>query len=409
MPRTHHLLTTTIFSMCLLAPLAPMANAQSTGPAETKQANAPDQKPAFEGQTRAVQPEKMPSLQKTVVADDLPHLWSMEILPDGRMLVAAKEGAMHIVADGKAGPALEGVPEVASAGQGGLLDIALSPDFDSSKMIYFSFSEPRDGGNGTSVASAKLMESGGKAVLEDTKVIFRQMPTYDGDKHFGSRLAFGPNNELYVTVGERSDKEPRVQAQDLSSGLGKVFRIDKDGKAFEGNPFAGQQNALPEIWSYGHRNVQSSTIDGQGRLWTVEHGPKGGDELNLPKAGLNYGWPVITYGIEYSGGAVGDGMTTKGGMEQPVYYWDPVIGPSGMVYYDSDAIPEWKGSLIIGGLVSQGLVVLKVENDKVVSEGRLPLEARIRDVKVGSDGAVYAVTEERGGGKSQILKLAPGA
>lgn len=409
MPRTHHLLTTTILSMCLLAPLAPMANAQSTGPAETKQANAPDQKPAFEGQTRAVQPEKIPSLQKTVVADDLPHLWSMEILPDGRMLVAAKEGAIHIVADGKAGPALEGVPEVASAGQGGLLDIALAPDFDSSKMIYFSFSEPRDGGNGTSVASAKLMESGGKAVLEDTKVIFRQMPTYDGDKHFGSRLAFGPNNELYVTVGERSDKEPRVQAQDLSSGLGKVFRIDKDGKAFEGNPFAGQQNALPEIWSYGHRNVQSSTIDGQGRLWTVEHGPKGGDELNLPKAGLNYGWPVITYGIEYSGGAVGDGMTTKDGMEQPVYYWDPVIGPSGMVYYDSDAIPEWKGSLIIGGLVSQGLVVLKVENDKVVSEGRLPLEARIRDVKVGSDGAVYAVTEERGGGKSQILKLAPGA
>lgn len=408
MPRTHHLLTTTILSMCLLAPLAPMANAQSTGPAETKQANAPDQKPAFEGQTRAVQPEKMPSLQKTVVADDLPHLWSMEILPDGRMLVAAKEGAMHIVADGKAGPALEGVPEVASAGQGGLLDIALAPDFDSSKMIYFSFSEPRDGGNGTSVASAKLMESGGKAVLEDTKVIFRQMPTYDGDKHFGSRLAFGPNNELYVTVGERSDKEPRVQAQDLSSGLGKVFRIDKDGKAFEGNPFAGRQNALPEIWSYGHRNVQSSTIDGQGRLWTVEHGPKGGDELNLPKAGLNYGWPVITYGIEYSGGAVGDGMTTKDGMEQPVYYWDPVIGPSGMVYYDSDAIPEWRGSLIIGGLVSQGLVVLKVENDKVVSEGRLPLEARIRDVKVGSDGAVYAVTEERGGGKSQILKLAPG-
>ncbi|SCX11548.1 Soluble aldose sugar dehydrogenase YliI precursor [Agrobacterium sp. DSM 25558] len=409
MPRTHHLLTTTILSMCLIAPLAPMANAQSTVPAETKQANAPDQKPAFEGQTRAVQPEKMPSLQKTVVADDLPHLWSMEILPDGRMLVAAKEGAMHIVADGKAGPALEGVPEVASAGQGGLLDIALAPDFDSSKMIYFSFSEPRDGGNGTSVASAKLMESGGKAVLEDTKVIFRQMPTYDGDKHFGSRLAFGPNNELYVTVGERSDKEPRVQAQDLSSGLGKVFRIDKDGKAFEGNPFAAQQKALPEIWSYGHRNVQSSAIDGQGRLWTVEHGPKGGDELNLPKPGLNYGWPVITYGIEYSGGAVGDGMTAKDGMEQPVYYWDPVIGPSGMVYYDSDAIPEWKGSLIIGGLVSQGIVVLKVENDKVVSEGRLPLEARIRDVKVGSDGAVYAVTEERGGGKSQILKLAPDA
>lgn len=409
MPRAYTLLTTSVLSLCLAAPLASLAHAQSAGPAETKQANAPDQKPAFEGQTRAAQPDKMPSLKKTVVADDLPHLWSMEILPDGRMIVAAKEGAMHIVKDGKPGPALEGVPKVASAGQGGLLDIVLAPDFDTSKMIYFSFSEPREGGNGTSVASAKLVENGDKAMLEDTKVIFRQMPTYDGDKHFGSRLAFGPNNELYVTVGERSDKESRVQAQDLSSGLGKVFRIDKDGKAFEGNPFADKQNALPEIWSYGHRNVQSATIDGQGRLWTVEHGPKGGDELNLPKPGLNYGWPVITYGVEYSGGAVGEGATAKDGMEQPVYYWDPVIGPSGMVYYDSDAIPEWKGSLIIGGLVSQGIVVLQIENDKVVSEGRLPLEHRIRDVKMGSDGAIYAVTEQRSGGKSQILKLAPDA
>ena len=409
MLRAQHLFTTTVLSMLMIAPIATQVSAQSSGPAETKQANAPDQKPAFEGQTRAPQPAKMPSLQKTVVADDLPHLWSMEILPDGRMLVAANAGAMHIVADGKAGPAVEGIPKVASAGQGGLLDIALAPDFETSGMIYFSFSEPRDGGNGTSVASAKLVESGGKAALENTKVIFRQMPTYDGDKHFGSRLAFGPNKELYVTVGERSDKEPRVQAQDVSSGLGKVFRIDTEGKAFEGNPFIGKENALPEIWSYGHRNMQSATIDGEGRLWTVEHGPKGGDELNLPKAGLNYGWPVITYGVEYSGGAVGEGATAKDGMEQPVYYWDPVIGPSGMAYYDSDAIPEWKGSLIVGGLVSQGIVVLKVEGDKVVSEGRLPLEARIRDVKVGSDGSVYAVTEQRGGGKSQILKLTPGA
>lgn len=406
MPRAFTLLTTSVLSMCLIVPLA---NAQSQPPAETKQANAPDQRPAFAGQTRAAQPDKTPSLKKTVVADDLPHLWSMEFLPDGRMIVAAKEGAMYIVKDGKAGPALEGVPKVASAGQGGLLDIALAPDFDSSKMIYFSFSEPRDGGNGTSVASAKLVENGDKAVLEDTKVIFRQMPTYGGDKHFGSRLAFGPDNALYVTVGERSDRETRGQSQDISSGLGKVFRIDTDGKAFKGNPFIGQQNALPEIWSYGHRNIQSAAIDRQGRLWTVEHGPKGGDELNLPKAGLNYGWPIITYGIEYSSSAVGEGMTAKDGMEQPVYYWDPVIGPSGMAYYDSDTIPEWKGSLIIGGLVSQGIVTLKIENDKVVSEGRFPLEARIRDVKVDSDGAVYAVTEERGGGKSQIIRLAPEA
>lgn len=407
MPRARHLLTTTVLSAFLAIPT--LANAQGAGPAETNPPHGQNQKPAFEGQTRAPQPEKMPSLQKTVVADDLPHLWSMALLPDGRMLVAAKEGAMHIVHEGKAGPALEGVPDVASAGQGGLLDIALAPDFETSGMIYFSFSEPRDGGNGTSVASAKLVESEGKAVLEDTKVIFRQMPTYDGDKHFGSRLAFGPNNELYVTVGERSDREPRVQAQDLSSGLGKVFRIDTEGKAIEGNPFIGRENALPEIWSYGHRNIQSAAIDGEGRLWTVEHGPKGGDELNLPKAGLNYGWPVITYGIEYSGSKVGEGQTAQEGMEQPVYYWDPVVGPSGMVYYNSDAIPEWKGSFLIGGLVSQGLVVLKVEDDKVVSEGRLPLEARIRDVQLGKDGSVYAVTEERGGGKSQIIRLAPEA
>lgn len=409
MHRAHKLLTTTILSMCLVAPLAGHAYAQSTGPAETKQANASDQTPAFEGQTRAPQPAKMPNLKKIVVVDDLPHLWSMELLSDGRILVAAKEGAMHIITDGKVGPEIEGVPEVASSGQGGLLDVALAQDFETSGMIYFSFSEPRDGGNGTSVASAKLTEADGKAVLQNTKVIFRQMPTYDGDKHFGSRLVFGPNNELYVTVGERSDAEPRVQSQQLSSGLGKVFRIDTEGKAVEGNPFANQQDALPEIWSYGHRNLQAAALDGQGRLWTVEHGPKGGDELNMPKAGLNYGWPVITYGIEYSGGEVGEGLTAKEGMEQPVYYWDPVIGPSGMAFYDADQIPEFKGAFIVGGLVTQGIVVIHVDGEKVVTEGRLPLEARIRDVKVGSDGSVYALTEERGGGKSQILRLAPEA
>lgn len=407
MLRLRKMLSTTILSALLTVP--GYAIAQSSGPAENNPPHGKDQRPAFEGQTRAPQPEKMPSLQKTVIADDLPHLWSMALLPDGRILVAAKEGAMHILAGGKVGPAIEGVPEVASSGQGGLLDIALAPDFATSGMIYFSFSEPRDGGNGTSVASAKLVEKDGSATLENTTVIFRQMPTYDGDKHFGSRLVFGKNGELYVTVGERSDKEPRVQAQDLSSGLGKVFRIDTSGKALKDNPFAGRENALPEIWSYGHRNIQSAALDGEGRLWTVEHGPKGGDELNRPQAGLNYGWPVITYGIEYSGDRVGEGSTAKEGMEQPVYYWDPVVGPSGMVYYDGDAIAEWKGSFLIGGLVTKGLVVLKMDGDKVVSEGRLPLDERIRDVELGKDGSVYAVTEERGGGKSQIIRLAPEA
>jgi len=387
--------------------LAAPAFAQTAKTAETENANAPDQTPAFENQTRAALPDVMPQISVDVVADGLPHLWSMEFLPDGRILVTTKDGAMHVVSqeNGEASPPIEGVPAVMSEGQGGLLDVALAPDFESSSRIYFSFSEPREGGNGTSVASARLTEEEGKLALQDVKVIFQQMPTYDGDKHFGSRLVFGPEGQLYVTVGERSDRETRVGAQDLGSGFGKVFRIDAEGKALSDNPFAKQEGALPEIWSYGHRNLQAATLDGQGRLWTVEHGPKGGDELNRPEAGKNYGWPKVTYGIEYSGGPVGEGITTLQGTEQPAYYWDPVIGPSGMAFYNGDAIPEWKGAFLIGGLVSQGLVVLHMEGDKVAREERVPLDARIRDVKVAPDGTVFAVTEQRGGGESTILRL----
>ncbi|MDX3978059.1 PQQ-dependent sugar dehydrogenase [Shinella sp.] len=374
--------------------------------AETAEANAPDQKPAFENQTRAALPAAVPQISVDVVAEGLPQLWAMEFLPDGRILVTTKEGAMHVVSqeNGEASPPIEGVPAVMSEGQGGLLDVALAPDFESSNRIYFSFSEPRDGGNGTSVASAELTEEDGKLALKDVKVIFQQMPTYDGDKHFGSRLVFGPEGQLYVTVGERSDRETRVGAQDLDKGFGKVFRIDPDGKALSDNPFVGTDGALPEIWSYGHRNLQSATLDGQGRLWTVEHGPKGGDELNRPEAGKNYGWPKVTYGIEYSGGPVGEGITTLQGTEQPVYYWDPVIGPSGMAFYNGDAIPEWKGAFLIGGLVSQGLVVLHMDGDRVRNEERVAIDARVRDVKVGPDGTVFAITEQRGGG-STILRL----
>jgi glucose/arabinose dehydrogenase len=405
MKRLSRLLTTSILSAAVLA--GP-ALAQTAGqPVETKAANAPDQKPAFDNQTRAAQPASMPKIATEVVAEGLPHLWAMEFLPDGRMLVTAKEGEMHIISkDGKAGPEIEGVPDVAFGGQGGLLDVALARDFATSGLIVFSFSEQRDGGNGTSVASAKLVaDENGGGKLENVNVIFRQTPTYDGNKHFGSRLVFGENDELYVTVGERSDSEPRVQAQDLASGLGKVFRIDMSGKALADNPFVNEEGALPEIWSLGHRNLQSAALDGQGRLWTVEHGPRGGDELNLPQSGKNYGWPEVTYGVEYSGGAVGDGITEKAETEQPVYYWDPVIGPSGMAFYDGDAIPEWKGTFLVGGLVSQGVVILHLDGDKVSHEERVDLDARIRDVKVGPDGAVYAVTEERGGGESTIIKL----
>lgn len=404
MTRSTVFLTGTMLAAALIAwPVA----AQTGQAAETREANAPDQQPAFDGQTRAAEPAEKPQIAVEVIAEGLPHVWAMEFLPDGRMLVTTKEGAMHIVSndDGEAGAAIEGVPEVMSDGQGGLLDIVLAPDFETSGRIYFSFSEPREGGNGTSVASARLVEEGDTGSLQDVSVIFRQMPTYDGDKHFGSRLVFGREGELYVTVGERSDRETRVGAQDLGSGFGKVFRIDAEGKALSGNPFANENGALPEIWSFGHRNLQSAALDGEGRLWTVEHGPKGGDELNRPEAGKNYGWPEVTYGIEYSGGAVGEGLTAKDGTEQPVYYWDPVIGPSGMAFYDGDAIPEWKGAFLVGGLVSQGLVVLHMEGDRVANEERVPLDARIRDVKVAPDGTVYAVTEQRGGGESTILRL----
>jgi glucose/arabinose dehydrogenase len=379
--------------------------AHGTETAEKRPANAPQQQPAFPEQTRAPLPQTAASVKTELFADDLPHLWAFEFLPDGRIIANAKGGQMLLIKDSKEVTEVSGVPKVDSAGQGGLLDIAVSPDFETSKRVYFTYAEPRDGGNGTSLASAQLSEDKDAASLTNVQVIFRQTPTYNGDKHFGSRIAFDPKGNLFVTVGERSDAGPRVQSQDLSSGLGKIFHITPEGKAVDGNPFIGQDNAIPEIWSYGHRNLQSAATDSNGRLWTVEHGPKGGDELNLPLAGKNYGWPVITYGVEYSGAAIGDGLTAKDGMEQPVYYWDPVIGPSGMAFYEHDQIAQWKGKVLIGGLVTQGLVILGIENDKVANEERLPLDARIRDVKVADDGTVYALTEQRSSAGSTILKI----
>jgi aldose sugar dehydrogenase len=395
-------------ALFLAGVLALPAQAQNE-PAETRAANAPDQQPQSPDQTRAPQPATMPQIKQEVIATDLPQLWSLEFLPDGRMLVTVKEGAMRIIdRDGTAGPDIAGIPEVYVSGQGGLLDVALAPDFETSSRIFFSYAEPREGGNGTTVASARLvLNDNGGGSLKDVKIIFRQTPTYDGRSHFGSRLVFGSQGELFVTVGERSNAAVRVQAQDISSGLGKVFRIDQSGAPLPDNPFVDQAGALPEIWSLGHRNMQSAALDGQGRLWTVEHGPRGGDELNRPEAGMNYGWPEVTYGIDYSGAPIGKGITASAETQQPVYYWDPVIAPSGMAYYDGDKFPEWRGAFLIGGLVAQALVVVHLENDRVAFEERVPLGARVRDVKVGPDGAVYAVTESRSG-PSQILRLTNG-
>ncbi|KFL29435.1 glucose dehydrogenase [Devosia riboflavina] len=378
--------------------------------AETQTANAPDQQPAFNGQTRAPQPAQTPEVETTTIAEDLPQLWSLEFLPDSRMLVTTKAGEMHIVTpEGEVGEPLGGLPDVDDRGQGGLLDVALAPDFDSSGRIFFSFSEPRDGGNGTSVASATLsLDDANGGTLDDLEVIFQQTPAYDGDKHFGSRLVFAPDASLFVTVGERSDVETRNQAQDISSGLGKVFRIGADGAPLSDNPFISTEGALPQIWSFGHRNMQAAALDGEGRLWTVEHGPMGGDELNRPEAGVNYGWPEVTYGLDYSGEPIGDGVTAMEGTTQPIYYWDPVIAPSGMAFYAGSEFPEWQDAFLIGGLVSEGLVVVHLQDDKVAHEERVPLNARVRDVKVGPDEAVYAVTENPDAGTSTIVRLTKG-
>ncbi len=390
------------------APASGAANTPAGQPVETAAPNAPDQEPAFAGQTRAPQPETPVVTATEVVAQGLPHLWAMEFLPDGRMLVTAKEGAMHIIEDGTPGPAIQGVPEVAFGGQGGLLDVALGNDFAENGTIYFSFSEPRSDGNGTALAKARLVEDGDTPTLADVEVIFSQQPSYDGDKHFGSRISIDADDVIWLTVGERSDEEPRVQAQDLGSHYGKVIRINTDGSPAEGNPFINEQGARPEIWSLGHRNTQSAALDADGTFWMIEHGPKGGDELNRPEAGLNYGWPEVTYGIEYSGDPVGEGVTQMEGTQQPLYYWDPVIAPSGMAFYEGEEFPELDGTILVGGLVSTGVVILHMDGDTVAYEERIPLDARVRDVRVGPDGAIYAVTEDRDTGSSEIVRITKG-
>ncbi|MFD2649880.1 PQQ-dependent sugar dehydrogenase, partial [Devosia albogilva] len=292
-------------------------------------------------------------------------------------------------------------------GQGGLLDVALAPDFESTGRIYVSYAEPREDGNGTAVAAATLvLDENGGGSLEDVEVIFRQEPTYDGELHFGSRIVPTEDGNLYITVGERSDEPIRDQAQELASGLGKVFRIDPEGEALPDNPFIDNDDALPEIWSLvtaTSSRRRSMARGGCGRWSTVP----GWGRAQPAATGLNYGWPDVAYGVNYDGSTIGEGITANAETEQPLYYWDPVIAPSGMAYYDADLIPEWQGAFIVGGLVSQGLVVLHMDGDRVAFEERVPLEARVRDVRVGPDGAVYAVTENPRAGSSTIVRVAP--
>jgi glucose/arabinose dehydrogenase len=374
-------------------------------PLETGRANVPDQRPTFAGQTRACGVKSGVAFDVTVLARGLDSPWAVEPLPGGDLLVTEKPGRMRIVsASGTIGTPIQGVPDVDDRGQGGLLDVALSPAFATDRTIFWSYSEPRTGGNATSVARGVL--STDRTRLENVRVIFRALPTFDGAAHFGSRLLFGGDGMLYVTTGDRSSKAIRPQAQHLDSHMGKVLRIRPNGSAPNDNPFAGQAKARPEIWSLGHRNIQSAVFDPQGRLWIVEHGAKGGDELNLIEKGKNYGWPLVTFGEEYSGDPIANSVTTRSGFVDPVYYWDPVIAPSGMEVYTGDAFPAWKGSLFIGALREQRLVRLELKNNRVTGEEHLLADRgqRIRDVRQGPDGALYVVTDESNG---QLWKIAP--
>lgn len=372
---------------------------------ETRPANAPSQIPAFSGQTRACAVDSDVAFQVQVVASGLVHPWSVEPLPGGDLLVTERPGRMRVVsAAGRVGEPISGIPAVHAAGQAGLLDVALSPNFASDRTVFWSFSEPRPEGNGTSVARGVLSRDG--RAMSDARVIFRAMPTYTNNLHYGSRLAFGPDGMLYVTTGERSDTPMREHAQRLDGHLGKVLRIHPDGSVPNDNPFVGRAGAVGEVWTYGHRNLQASAFDPQGRLWTVEHGPQGGDELNLIEQGKNYGWPLVTYGEEYSGEPIPGAVTQREGFQQPVYYWDPVIAPSGMQFYTGEAFPAWRGSLFVGGMVATALVRLEMENDRVVGEEHLLTDRgqRVRDVRQGPDGALYLVTDAADG---QLWRLAP--
>lgn len=362
---------------------------------ETKDPNS-DYKPAFKGQTRVAGVTTKTPYEYKVLTASLVRPWGIAAMPDGRFIITEKGGTMRIVsADGAVSDSIQGVPTVNSKGQGGLLGICLDPAFKKNRMVYWAFSEPRADGNLTAVAKGKL--SSDEKSLENVTVIYRATPAYDGTLHYGGRVKFAKDGNLFVSTGERSDLATRPQAQQVNSALGKVLRITTDGKPAKGNPFANNPKARPELYSYGHRNVQGLAIHpATGDLWETEFGPRGGDEINRIQPGKNYGWATITYGIEYSGKKVGEGIQQKAGLEQPVYYWDPVISPSGITFYDGKGISEWKNNLFISSLSGMHICRIVLENNKVVGEERLLTseQQRFRDITEGNDGALYAITDQ---------------
>ncbi|MBO6890689.1 MAG: PQQ-dependent sugar dehydrogenase [Roseibium sp.] len=351
----------------------------------------------------AVPVHSQSSIALETVTDGLSYPWSVAFLPQGGYLVTERDGVLKFVSDEGAQSVVAGAPEVFAQGQGGLLDVVLSPDFDTDNTIFLSFSQGSPEGAGTSVYRARLNPAGGGYELIDGDTIFAANNKAYGGRHFGSRLAFSPDGNLFMTLGDRGDG-PR--SQDASDHTGSVLRLTRDGDPAPGNPFAGDQSAKPEIWSIGHRNPQSAAIHPEtGILWTVEHGARGGDEINVPEAGKNYGWPVISYGRHYSGGKIGEG-TQKDGMEQPIHYWDPSIAPSGMAFVTSDLYPDWQGDLLVGALRGQHLAKLELDGKAIVSESRLleDLGERIRDVRQAPDGYLYVLTDSDDG---QLIRLKP--
>lgn len=368
-----------------------------------------DYKPAFPGQTRIGNVTKTTTpFEAKLLSTELKQPWGIVALPDGRLLITQKdEGTMRIATTaGNIGAPITGLPPVDNGGQGGLLGITIDPAFSSNRMVYWTYSGIKGDANLTAVAKGKL--STDEKRIENATVIYEATPAFKSKQHYGSRILFDKSGNLVFSTGERSDIITRPQAQFLNSALGKVIRITTDGKPAAGNPFLKVDSARPELYSYGHRNVQGLAFHPvTGDLWEVEFGPRGGDELNRVEPGKNYGWPTITYGIEYSGEKIGGAIQQKAGMEQPVYYWDPVISPSGICFYTGDEIPEWKNNLFISGLSSMQVTRLLIKDNKVAGEERLLTgeKKRFRDITQGKDGALYAVTDD--GSLYRIGKKAP--
>ncbi|WP_337966067.1 PQQ-dependent sugar dehydrogenase [uncultured Flavobacterium sp.] len=366
----------------------------TTNPVEGNAANT-TYKPAFEGQTRINGVQTNTPYQGVVLATSLSSPWGIKSLPDGRLLITEKGGTMRIATTaGVLSAPITGIPAVNAAGQGGLLGLTIDPEFTANRMVYWVFAEATTGGNNTAVAKGKL--SADEKTIEGATVIYRAKPANASTLHYGGRILFDKSGFLVISTGERSVLETRPLAQSVATGLGKVIRITKDGQPATGNPTFTQTGALPELYSYGHRNPQGLALNSvTGEIWLAEHGPRGGDEINRIKPGANYGWPTITYGIEYSGEKVGAGIQQQDGLEQPVYYWDPVVSPSGMTFYTGNRVPEWQNNLFIGALSGMHIVRLAIKDNKVIGEERLLASEnqRFRDVTQGNDGALYAITD----------------